>query len=87
MSISKPELEFVAAIDEVGAEAWNSAAGVDYPFTRYEFLYALEASGAVAKDKGWQPHHLILRRDSQIVGVMPFYLKTHSYGEYVFDWS
>jgi predicted N-acyltransferase len=87
VSISKLELEFVAAIDEVGAEAWNSAAGVDYPFTRYEFLYALEASGAVAKDKGWQPHHLILRRESQIVGVMPFYLKTHSYGEYVFDWS
>ncbi|MFT6653261.1 MAG: putative N-acyltransferase, partial [Marinomonas primoryensis] len=41
-------------------------------------------SGAVAEDKGWQPHHLIIRRNTQLVGVMPFYLKTHSYGEYVF---
>jgi predicted N-acyltransferase len=84
MSITKLELAFVGAIDEIGAEAWNSAAGFDYPFTRYEFLHALEESGAVAEDKGWQPHHLIIRRNTQLVGVMPFYLKTHSYGEYVF---
>lgn len=81
------ELEFVDSIVDIGAEAWNSAAGCDYPFTRYEFLHALEASGAVSEDRGWQPHHLVIRRSEQLVGVMPFYIKTHSYGEYVFDWS
>lgn len=81
------QLEFVNTIADVGAEAWNKAAGCDYPFTRYEFLHALESSGAVAKDKGWQAHHLVIYRDAQLIGVMPLYIKSHSYGEYVFDWS
>ncbi|MDF1693733.1 MAG: GNAT family N-acetyltransferase [Zhongshania sp.] len=81
------ELEFINAISAIDAATWNAIAGQDYPFTRHEFLQALESSGAVAADKGWQPHHLVARRDGQIVALMPLYIKTHSYGEYVFDWS
>ncbi|WP_367113499.1 GNAT family N-acetyltransferase [Zhongshania sp.] len=81
------QLEFVDAIAEIAECDWNRAAACDYPFTRFEFLHALEASGAVAPDRGWQAHHLIIRRQDQLVGVMPLYIKTHSYGEYVFDWS
>lgn len=78
------QLEFVDAIAEIAECDWNRAAACDYPFTRFEFLHALEASGAVAPDRGWQAHHLIIRRQDQLVGVMPLYIKTHSYGEYVF---
>ncbi len=62
-------------------------AGIDYPFTRHEFLYALERSGAADTASGWQPLHVVVKREQQIIAVMPLYLKTHSYGEYVFDWS
>ena len=81
------DVEFIASIAVLGSEQWNAVAGVDYPFTRYEFLHALEVSGAVAIDKGWQVHHMVARRGGQIIAVMPMYIKTHSYGEYVFDWS
>ncbi|AMO70116.1 hypothetical protein DOK_17700 [gamma proteobacterium BDW918] len=81
------DLEFISAIADLGIENWNAIAGVEYPFTRYEFLSALETSGAVTAEKGWQPHHMVARREGRVIGVMPMYIKTHSYGEYVFDWS
>ncbi len=81
------DVEFISAISVLGSAQWNAIAGLDYPFTRYEFLHALETSGAVAADKGWQPHHIVVRREADIIAVMPLYIKTHSYGEYVFDWS
>ncbi len=58
-----------------------------YPFLRHEFLAALERSGAVSAATGWQPQHLLLWRGESLIAALPLYLKTHSYGEYVFDWS
>ena len=81
------ELEFADTIADVGQDAWDTLAGSAYPFTRYCFLHALEQTGAVAAKSGWQPHHLLVKRDGQVCGVMPGYLKSHSYGEYVFDWA
>ncbi|MGJ8687853.1 MAG: GNAT family N-acetyltransferase [Spongiibacteraceae bacterium] len=81
------ELEYLESIAEIGPAQWNAISGIDYPFTRYEFLWALEQSGAVGGKSGWQSQHLIVRRGGDVVGVMPLYIKSHSYGEYVFDWS
>jgi predicted N-acyltransferase len=56
------------------------------PFISYDFLHALEASGAVAARTGWQPQHLAAESpDGRVLGVAPCYLKSHSRGEYVFD--
>ena len=81
--------KFIPSISHINATDWNSIAGEDYPFTRYEFLQALELSGAVGclnnQDTGWQPQHLLVYQNTQLVAVMPAYLKSHSYGEYVFD--
>ena len=83
--------EFISSITDIGCDDWNRVAGTDYPFTRHEFLAALELSGATNQKSGWQPHHLLVYRDdtepAQLIAVMPLYLKYHSYGEYVFDWS
>ena len=79
--------EFVDSISRIGRDAWNRIAGIDYPFTRYEFLAALEYSGATTKDSGWQPFHLAIYEQKTLVALLPLYLKYHSYGEYVFDWS
>jgi uncharacterized protein len=58
------------------------------PFVSHEFLLALEASNSATARTGWQPQHLVAEADNgQVVGVAPCYLKSHSRGEYVFDWG
>lgn len=81
------QLEFIDSLAAISAAAWNAVAGSDYPFTRHEFLFALERSGAVDNDSGWRPQHALIKRGSELIAVLPLYLKTHSYGEYVFDWA
>jgi uncharacterized protein len=81
------ETQFVGAIRSVAASEWNALADPGYPFLRHEFLAALEDSGSVGGDSGWQAHHLLLRDKGRLLAAMPCYLKSHSYGEYVFDWS
>lgn len=81
------ETRFVDAIADVKADDWNALAGKDYPFTRHEFLAALESAQVVSQKTGWLPQHLLVYYDQKLVAVMPLYIKSHSYGEYVFDWS
>ncbi|MGF1639730.1 MAG: GNAT family N-acetyltransferase [Rhodospirillales bacterium] len=78
----------LASIGEVDRAAWDGCAGDDDPFVGHGFLGALEESGSVAAATGWMPRHLVARNaDGRVVGCAPLYLKSHSYGEYVFDWS
>jgi predicted N-acyltransferase len=71
-------------------EAWNALLDRQpsaTPFMRHEFLAALHASGSACPDTGWIPQFLLLERDGVLAGAAPLYAKTHSYGEYVFDWA
>jgi uncharacterized protein len=81
------QISFIDSLNAVSAQAWNQLCVDDYPFVRYEFLYALEASGSVGKGTGWQAQHLLVHDGEELIAAMPLYKKTHSYGEYVFDWS
>jgi predicted N-acyltransferase len=73
-------------IAEIGAADWDRCAATGNPFLSYAFLNALEESGSVGEKSGWIPHHAVLQdAGDRVVGVAPVYLKTHSYGEYVFD--
>lgn len=58
----------------------------NYPFLEPAFLAALEDSGSVGPGTGWEPCHIAIETDDG-AAFMPLYLKTHSWGEYVFDWS
>jgi predicted N-acyltransferase len=70
------------------AEVWNRFFPADYPFTRHEFLAALERHGCAAPETGWTPCHAVLEDASgAVAGLAPLYLKAHSYGEFVFDFS
>ncbi|SEG02222.1 GNAT family N-acetyltransferase [Marinobacterium lutimaris] len=82
-----PDIRLHSKIEEIPKEDWNALCGNDYPFLRHEFLDALERSGSVTAKAGWQPVHLSIWQDDALIGVMPLYLKSHSWGEYVFDWS
>ena len=56
------------------------------PFTSHAFLHALEESGSATRGTGWLPQHLVLEdATGGVSACMPCYLKSHSYGEYVFD--
>jgi hypothetical protein len=79
-------LQITDSITDVNSVDWDALAG-DMPLLSHAFLAALETSGSVGDGTGWQPNHLLVFDDKQLVGVMPLYLKNHSYGEYVFDWA
>lgn len=78
-----------SSINDLEAEAWDACAGGDDPFLSHAFLAALEDSGSVAPQTGWMPRHLAVMGDDgeTIIGCAPLYLKSHSYGEFVFDWG
>ncbi|WP_105166565.1 GNAT family N-acetyltransferase [Pseudoalteromonas sp. T1lg23B] len=78
--------KFVDSIAHVPIELWQSLAG-DNLFCSYAWLHALEQSQSVNASTGWQPQHLLIYQEKQLVAILPGYIKSHSYGEYVFDWS
>jgi uncharacterized protein len=79
-------IEVVDTLKHVPASEWNRLAGSD-PFLSHEFLSALHETGCASAGTGWTPQFVLLRSNGQLTGAMPLYLKDHSYGEYVFDWS
>ena len=79
--------EFITSLSQMPAAQWDALVGEDYPFLRHRFLYGLESTDCTTAETGWQPCHLVLRDATRPVAVLPMYLKSHSYGEYVFDWS
>ena len=74
----------IAGIDPI---QWNRLAGHDYPFLRHDFLLAAEIGGCVSPESGWTPRHLTIAESGNLRAAMPLYEKSHSWGEFVFDWS
>ena len=88
MSDEHFHLEIIEKLSEVSAADWNALLSPDAsPFLKHEFLSTLEETACVGSNTGWQIAHLALYRSKKLIGAMPLYLKLHSYGEFVFDWS
>ncbi|WP_086482006.1 GNAT family N-acetyltransferase [Oceanospirillum sanctuarii] len=82
------KIRFIDNISQIDDADWQRLLNTDNnPFIGKAFLLALESSGAASEKGGWKPHHLTVESDDGLIAFMPLYLKTHSYGEYVFDWS
>ncbi len=79
------EISQITSLDQISADVWNSLVPVGYPFLRHEFLAALEESNCVTEQSGWSPRHILVNDNDSIVAIVPLYLKTHSWGEFVFD--
>jgi len=79
-------LQVVGSLAGIRAADWNALADAN-PFTRHEFLSALIETGCAAARTGWQPQFILLKRGERLAGAMPLFVKSHSYGEYVFDWA
>lgn len=76
-----------SSIDAIDPREWNALGGTDCPFLRHEFLAALEHTGCVGADTGWEPCPLTLSDDLGVAAAAAAYVKTHSYGEFVFDFA
>lgn len=88
--MSEAAARFGGTARQIGPELWDRLANplglmLPYPFTRHAFIAALEESGSATAKTGWKPLHLLLSRNDAVLGLLPLYLKSHSYGEYVFD--
>ncbi|HYM27256.1 MAG TPA: GNAT family N-acetyltransferase [Steroidobacteraceae bacterium] len=81
------EVEFHRSIEAVTAAEWNALGAGANPFTRHEFLLALEQTQCVGHDSGWEPRYLTLRDAHGLAGAAAAFVKTHSYGEFVFDFA
>ncbi len=92
-SLSLPNDYHIRVFDHMGdcpSAAWDTLlAHSERPtmFMRHAYLNALETSRSACADRGWQPHHVTLWQGEQMVAACPLYIKSHSYGEYVFDWA
>ncbi|CAN0084046.1 unnamed protein product, partial [Chrysoparadoxa australica] len=83
-------VRMISRMAQIDPEQWDACAnpaGQSYdPILSWDFLDALETSGSAVEETGWGPRHLIAENQAgQVMGVLPLYLKGHSYGEYVFD--
>lgn len=77
-----------ASIREIDEATWDGLLAPCFvPHMRWAFLDALEQTGCVQPEVGWQPAHVSLRHAGKVIGVAPAYLKGNSEGEFVFDHS
>lgn len=80
------KIEIVAGISQVEPQEWDALTDGS-PLLSHAFLSMLEETGCVGTGTGWQPYSLLVRNSGKLIGAMPLYIKSHSYGEYVFDWA
>jgi len=88
-AVSKTSAFNVSPLDlkEVDAAKWDALLPAANPFISHAFLSALEESGAVSAKTGWWPAHAGVWEGVRLVAALPCYVKSHSWGEYVFDWQ
>ena len=86
----------VSDLSEIGQVQWDALVQAQddaNPFLSFAFLNALHESGSASLTSGWQAQFLTIWRaegdyaESNLVAALPLYVKSHSYGEYVFDWA
>ncbi len=75
------------SITKLNRDEYNHIQPPDNPFLEYEFLYALEESESIGLGTGWDPRYIVLFDEGKIIASLTFFIKTDSYGEYIFDWE
>jgi predicted N-acyltransferase len=84
--VESQSLRIIDSISSMDAARWDELAGGN-PTVSHAFLDTLHATGCASARAGWQPQYLTLWSAGRLEGAVPLYAKTHSFGEYVFDWA
>ena len=79
-------LRILDSLEGVDAAQWDALARGN-PTLAHAFLDSLHRTGCAAAASGWAPCYPTLWEGEELVGAAPLYLKSHSFGEYVFDWG
>lgn len=82
----KITIQLAGSFNEIAPAEWDALTD-GTPLLSHAFFSALENSGSVGQGTGWIPHPLVVSQGERTIGAMPLFLKSHSYGEYVFDWA
>ena len=75
----------IPSLAEVAPADWDALLSDKHPLLSHGFLYAMEQHGCLSELSGWVPRYLIIESDGELIGAMPLYEKTNSWGEFVFD--
>jgi predicted N-acyltransferase len=87
---SEPQIRVFADPGALDANAWNALLAqqaAPTPFMRHEYLLAMHRSGSAVPKSGWAPQFILVEQHGVLQAACALYLKSHSYGEYVFDWA
>jgi predicted N-acyltransferase len=72
----------------IPGEAWTRLCPAGHPFLNADFLAIVERHGAATPESGWTARHLVASDESgAVVGLLPLYIKSHSHGDFIYDWS
>ena len=84
----KTNFNFIQDISSIDKKSYKRLLSKnDSPFIKHSFLKALETSNCVSDINGWKVNHLLSKKDKDLDGFLPLYLKNNSHGEFVFDHS
>ena len=81
------KIEIFQSLNQISAEDWKNITPSNFPFASYQFLQALEGTGCLGARTGWKPVYITVWQETLLLGAHVLYLKTNSYGEYIFDFS
>jgi predicted N-acyltransferase len=85
---SRISISTVPSASAIPRQAWDRLCPAGHPFLNADFLTIIEQHGAAARAWGWAARHLVASDASgAVVGILPLYLKTHSHGDFIYDWS
>ena len=84
--MEETKITIADSLAEIKSSDWDRLIQKN-PTASYDFLRAMEVSNCVGDGTGWYPAHIFAHQDNKLIGAMPLYIKSHSYGEYVFDWA
>ncbi len=84
---ASPRIRVATSLDEIDRDAWDALEHGPSPFLKWGFLRALELSRSIGADSGWYPFYLLAVSEAVLLGAVPVFVKSHSYGEFIFDWS
>jgi predicted N-acyltransferase len=85
--MSQIETAVAGAAAGIPAAAWQALTPPGHPFLDRDFLAIVERTGVAGPAAGWQAAHLVARRNGAVVGILPLYLKSHCFGDFVPDWN
>lgn len=81
-------VKWLSHLGEISQAQWDQfAQSLNTPFLEWEWLHNIEISGSTKPRTGWQPCHLTIWENQQLIAIAPLYIKGHSYGEFVFDYQ